>query len=387
MDNIGTPHRGSNALPSNTAASRAPQGSRQRIGARVRVWPGGSRVEVREAPLTMAHPAGKRTGRRPQDSRGGGKRGKTAGLSRHARKRLLDMLGTLQRDARPVVVGLTLPDVFSDGAGTIKRGLGKLRERLRYGYPDLGAVWALDVEPRRSGASEGLEAPHAHALLYARPGTPALDLEEVRAYLGSAWAECVGGDEAHRQQGVYAEWPESLERSRLYLIARKKRLTETRRAAILASYPAGLGSCWGVWNRDALPTVEPVEVEVTEAEAAELRAAVEASASARSREAGHGGWIDPRWRSLSDPRPERWARRVRRRRSRRQRAENRPSCLHSVSTRDGAGLETKRKRLRIGVSASPEPLSVRGAKRIRTAGLCSAIAALYQLSYSPRPSG
>ena len=356
-----------------------------RLGWCVRVWSGGSRVEVRPppgAPLTVGHPRPHRAGRVPQASPGSRGRGRTAGLSRRSGKRLLDTLGTLPRNARPVCVGLSWPDVFSPAPADWRRALSKLSKRLARALPDVGIVYVLETKRRRSGRSAGLEAPHVHALLYARPGSPAFSLGPLRAFLADAWTGCLG-----EPARIYAGPARSPIGARLYLVGRRKRLTPERRAAILAAYPDGLGTCWGVWNADALPTVEPVEVEVTEAEAADVRAAVGASASARSREAGHGGWIDPRWRSLSDPRPERWARRVRRRRSRRQRAERGPVCLHSVSTRDGAGLETKRKRPRIGVSASHGPLSGRGAKRIRTAGLCSAIAALYQLSYSPRPSG
>ena len=198
---------------------------------------------------------------------------------------MLDFLGTLNRNARPVCVGLTWPNVFDRDPVAWRRSLSKLRDRLRRAHPEAGIVYALDMERRRTGISAGVYAPHVHALLYLPRLASGSDVQTLRAMLGDAWTACVGGDEEHRRAGVYVEVARHPRAARLYLVAHKKRPTPDEAAAILDAYPDGVGTCWGIWNRTALPTVEPVEVEVTEAEADELRASVEASASAPRRRA------------------------------------------------------------------------------------------------------
>ena len=395
MNKVGTPPRGGNAPPDRTPAPARHPGAG---GARVRVWPGASRVQFIGPPGDVA--AASRRCHIP--SRGGGPRGSIVGFSDGSRRRLKRELDQLARDAVPAAVTLTTGD-GGDGPTDPAEV-----EAMRVGYfaavaerPEfagVGALWLRQWERRLGGPCAGLYAPHLHAVVYQAGGWSYGSLRAFSELTAGAWADVGGGR-------VEIELARNPAAARLYLVERGKVTTPEERTALHVAFPGGTGRAWGAFRREQLPSVAPVEraVDAETLEALRAEAIGEANVTYQALGSGRRYAEHPQNRTatVSVGCPERYlvpataetARPPRRptatppRRRSRQRAENRPPCLHSVSTRDGAGLGAKRKRLRIGVSAPPEPLSGRGAKRIRTAGLCSAIAALYQLSYSPRPSG
>lgn len=173
---------------------------------------------------------------------GGGKRGKVGGFSRAARRRLLELLASLNRDALewlPLFLTLTYPGEFSLDPAVWKRDLDVFLKRLRRAYPDAAVVWKL--EPQKRGA------PHYHLLVFGVEHIP-------RMWLRQAWYEVVGsGDPAHLAAGTRVErvktWRGVMAYAAKYL----------GKVEAITDWPEYVGRWWGVSGRDFLPILWYVE--------------------------------------------------------------------------------------------------------------------------------
>jgi len=144
---------------------------------------------------------------------GGGLRGRIYGFSRKSRKRMLDLVNSI--DEAAVTDGLfvtcTYPDVYPEDAAKWHRDLEVFGKRLRRQYPKACFLWRLEWQERRSGVNAGKMAPHYHLLLF---GVPWLDLR----WLAAAWYETVGsGDERHLGAGTQAQRVRSRRRAIAYV--------------------------------------------------------------------------------------------------------------------------------------------------------------------------
>jgi len=94
----------------------------------------------------------------PCEQKGGGIRGGIVGFSRQSRYRLMQMIGSVRRDAElPDFVTLTYPANFPTVEQS-KRDLKIFLQRLARKYPEAGYIWKL--EPQERGA------PHFHMLVW-----------------------------------------------------------------------------------------------------------------------------------------------------------------------------------------------------------------------------
>lgn len=116
---------------------------------------------------------------------GGGKRGVITGFSAVARRRLLQLIGSIRRDAPlPIFITLTFPKNFPTPEEA-KKEFHLMVMRLKYTFPSIGLIWKL--EPQDRGA------PHFHLLAWGA------ELGELMMYVPDAWFEIAGqGDRNHK---------------------------------------------------------------------------------------------------------------------------------------------------------------------------------------------
>lgn len=167
----------------------------------------------------------------------GGRRGRVAGFTRAARRRLLTFLQSVHRECAglPLFVTLTYPRAWPGEPKIWKRDLDTWLQRLRRAHPRAWAVWRL--EPQRRGA------PHYHLLLFGADRLP-------KQWLSRTWFEVVGsGDARHLRAGT------QVQRSRLwngvvrYAAKHLGKPVET----LPDGWRVGVGRWWGVHNRASVP--------------------------------------------------------------------------------------------------------------------------------------
>lgn len=186
--------------------------------------------------------------------RGGGSRGAVRRFSGQSRRRLLERIHTIKRNALlPKFVTLTFPDFFPDQK-TAKRRLDTLFKRWRRRWSGTSAVWRMEVIDRKSGNSKGQVAPHFHLLVWG---------EFDVSVASQDWFEvCGASDYAHLKHGTDGEELRSW-RGAVHYCA--KYLAKADDAF------ATEGRVWGVHNRNALPVAAADRIELTPAQAWRVR--------------------------------------------------------------------------------------------------------------------
>ena len=110
---------------------------------------------------------------------GGGKRRMISGFSRASRRRLMQTIAQVKRDAAlPVFITLTYPFEFPTPKES-KRHLKIFLQRLKRAYSDIGLIWKL--EPQERGA------PHYHMLAWGVP------IGELCDFVPYVWHDIAGG--------------------------------------------------------------------------------------------------------------------------------------------------------------------------------------------------
>jgi len=117
-----------------------------------------------------------------QEQKGGGLRGSIVGFSRQSRYRLMQMIGSIRRDAElPNFVTLTYPKDFPTVERS-KRDLKIFLQRMKRKYPEAGYIWKL--EPQDRGA------PHFHMLVWG------VKTKELFKWVSDNWFDIAGqGDQ------------------------------------------------------------------------------------------------------------------------------------------------------------------------------------------------
>jgi hypothetical protein len=115
---------------------------------------------------------------------GGGKRGIVKSFSMASRRRLMQTIGKVKRDADlPCFVTLTYPNLFPDPKSS-KRHLEIFLKRLKRKFSSVGLIWKL--EPQERGA------PHYHMLVWG------VAQDDLFQFVPFAWYEIAGGgDDKH----------------------------------------------------------------------------------------------------------------------------------------------------------------------------------------------
>ena len=182
---------------------------------------------------------------------GGGKRQGIKGFSRGSRRRLMQTIARVRRDADlPCFITLTYPNEFPSPKES-KRHLDIFLKRIKRAFPDIGIIWKL--EPQERGA------PHYHMLAWG------VSEEKLIAYVPTAWHEIAGNDDikhllfhlgALGNQGCVSK----VRSFRGVWSYASKYLGKTFDVAGWDEKPTG--RFWAVVNRDCVPFGEILTVEI-----------------------------------------------------------------------------------------------------------------------------
>lgn len=96
-------------------------------------------------------------------------RGKIKGFTEASRRRMMDLMATIDAKIIPFFVTLTYPDHFPAYSAEFKRDLDTLGQRFLRRWPGCFIIWKLEFKARKSGANLGKIAPHYHLFVYGVP--------------------------------------------------------------------------------------------------------------------------------------------------------------------------------------------------------------------------
>lgn len=196
------------------------------------VWTG-ELLEITYAPTTDTY-------RRP------GKRGIVKGFTRSARLRMLRTIASVNWDhvKHAVFITLTYPDEYANrmmGERSTDKSLF-LRMLERHLKKQLGVLWRLEWEPRKSGKHVGQLVAHWHLIVF---GTRYVPKDTVRSF----W-QCV-----LRADGPVVTWIDGITSGRKISRYVSKYCSKLPDADVLdnASYLNNLGRHWGINRRELVP--------------------------------------------------------------------------------------------------------------------------------------
>lgn len=201
--------------------------------ASIKVWQGASLVSVSHQKFEI-----------PQ--KGGGPRGTISLFSRQSKKRLMNLLGTIERTEKPLFVTLTYPGAFVADSATWKNDLERFYKRLARKFPGSSFIWKL--EPQKRGA------PHFHLMVWGVGYLPLL------RWISRAWYQVVGsGDEKHLHAGTSVEEVRSWRGVMSYASKYMGKIFDSPMMSELGwDNP---GRFWGVKGRENLPAVVADEIQ------------------------------------------------------------------------------------------------------------------------------
>ncbi len=198
---------------------------------------------------------------------GGGRRGKVSGFSRASRRRLLQLLNSLNRNevkTLPLFITLTYPARWPDDPKVWKDHLDKFKRRMRRKFGPFAAVWRLEFQKRG--------APHFHLLVFLQASA-----QDLYNWVSAAWYEVCGEIcPEHLRAGTRVE---SVRSWRGVVAYAAKYMGKLEKLAVGVRDP---GRFWGRWSGDLLP-ISPEETTVAGADANRIRRILRKFAGIRPR--------------------------------------------------------------------------------------------------------
>jgi len=183
----------------------------------------------------------------------GGKRGQISGFSDASRRRMMRKIAKMERAKKPLWFDLTYPDEFYqdryDGRKLKEEHLKKFYQRLEYLYPEVGLIWKLEYQSRKSGLHVGKFFPHFHMLVWGLSGEDLYELQKVVAVLW--WEVCGKLSDDHLKAGTSVE---RIRSPRGVFWYASKYMTKT--VDDMREYDQdaqAVGRWWGVKGQDNLP--------------------------------------------------------------------------------------------------------------------------------------
>lgn len=179
------------------------------------------------------------------------KRGDVEGFSDESRKRLMEKIHTLKRDAKnPAFVTLTFPDENIPSMMEAKVYLRTLFKRWKRDNSAFCGIWRLEAHPERS-ARLGKPVPHFHLMVWGGW----IDIPT----LSNDWADIVSNGQdyfwKHLRGGTSVETMRSF-RGVCWYVAKYISKEE--------EFTAGkCGRVWGIFNAAAMPFSESEKIEIT----------------------------------------------------------------------------------------------------------------------------
>ena len=187
---------------------------------------------------------------------GGGKRGAVKGFTVASRRRLMQTIARIRRDADlPCFVTLTYPSDFPSPKES-KRHMEIFIKRIKRKFEDVGFIWKL--EPQERGA------PHYHLLVWG------VDVGDLSLWVPQAWHEIAGKEDVNHllfHCGALGN-QHCVQRVRSFRGVwsyASKYLGKTFDVAGWAEKPTG--RFWAVVNRQCVPFGEVVTLEISQVKA------------------------------------------------------------------------------------------------------------------------
>lgn len=181
-----------------------------------------------------------------------GVRGDIVGFSHMSRRRLLELVNSIDRSKIDVkrmwFVTLTYPGQWPADPRRWKRDLDTLGKRIRRAWGPLPAIWKLEAQKRG--------APHFHLIVLVSPEKAYDGLNECRNWLSQAWYEIVGsGDERHLRAGTQIEPIRTWQGVCSYAAKYLGKITDFIHESLVTpdGEPISIGRFWGVWNKPLWP--------------------------------------------------------------------------------------------------------------------------------------
>lgn len=186
----------------------------------------------------------------------GGVRGSITGFSSGSRRRLMRLIASLDRKARPVFVTLTYPDSIPS-VKKAKRDIDVFRKRMAREFKGGSFLWRVEEKTRKTGQNAGRVAPHFHLLVYGVSFRALLD------YVRGSWFALVGSDdERHLSSGT------SVERIRSF--GGIMRYVGKYMAKVEDGNTEWVGRVWGIAGRKNLPFVVELVLNLSPGELVKL---------------------------------------------------------------------------------------------------------------------
>lgn len=190
-----------------------------------------------------------------------------ASFSPASRRRLLQETAKIDSRIRPLFITLTYPDNYPDSPDTWKAHLRAFQARMSRKYPDMAAIWRMELIDRKSGVNVGRVVPHFHIITW--PNSPDLDanekltaktLKKFRGWVSWAWFQIVGsGDDRHLRAGTNVKAIYNAQGIKRYIskyvakAAKVAEIVDLDTGEIVPAFPDGVGRLWGVWGKENLP--------------------------------------------------------------------------------------------------------------------------------------
>jgi len=123
----------------------------------------------------------------PVGQKGKANKKKLKGFSNESRHRMIEFLAKVV-DVPDLFVTLTYSDdVVKNWQFKVREHMELFRKQLEYHYPDIRAVWRLELVTRKSGSFYGQFCPHWHLLVWLPKDTPQSRKDKILEGNGQLW--------------------------------------------------------------------------------------------------------------------------------------------------------------------------------------------------------
>jgi len=183
----------------------------------------------------------------------GGKRGVVSGFSSASRRRMMRKIAKMERANKPLWFDLTYPDEFYkdryNGKRLKEEHLKKFFQRLEYLFPEVGLIWKLEYQSRKSGLHVGKFFPHFHMLVWGLNGKDVFYLRKKVAFIW--WDICGKLSDDHLEAGTSVERIRSTRGVFWYASKYMTKTVEDMRE--FDQDAQAVGRWWGVKGSENLP--------------------------------------------------------------------------------------------------------------------------------------
>lgn len=208
-------------------------------------------------------------------------RGEIKGFSERSRKRMIESLAAIERVPDLFATMTYSDDVVSMNPEVFRPQFEAFRRRLERAYPDITAMWRIEIVPRKSGKLKGQDQPHLHMLVWLPVAMSQEQKDEILEGKGKEWRkwwhEIIGSNNAYHLETYGLQLEPIRSRRHAYHYASKY-------VGKTANDEYAIGRRWGrIGQLDTLPVLE---IDISRSEYIQLKRAIAAYAAKRKQWVG-----------------------------------------------------------------------------------------------------